>query len=286
MTVPYYCRSAQGPGLWGLLNPVGMVRNLWGHRHLALQLARRDIVGRYRAAQLGMVWSVLTPLILLGIYTFIFAVVFKAKWGRTASESRAEFALTMFCGMLVFNLFGEVVTRAPMMVVSYPNYVKKVVFPLETFVVSGLLTALFNMLVGFAVWLAGTVLLIGLPPMTAVWLPLVLVPICLLTCGVGWVLASLGVFIRDVGHVVVLAVQVLFFMTPIFYRIEAVPAAYQRFLRINPLAHVVEDARRVLMWGSPPDWRWWLPSVAASAVLALLGYAFFMKSKRAFSDVI
>lgn len=279
-------RSGAGLSVGSYLRPGRMLRELWAKRDLAVQLARRDVVGRYRAARLGLLWSVLTPLILLGIYTFVFTVVFRFRWNDAAPESRGQFALTMFCGMLLFNLFAEVVTRAPVMIVSNPNYVKKVVFPLETFVVSGLLSALFNMLVGFAVWLIGTVLLIGPPPITCVWLPVVLMPVCLLTCGVAWVLAALGVFIRDVGHVVVLGVQVLFFMTPIFYRIEAVPPAFQRFLRINPLAHVVEDARRVLMWGSSPDWRWWLPSLVISGSLALLGYAFFMKSKRAFGDVI
>ncbi len=264
-----------------------MFRNLWGHRYLALQLARRDVAGRYRATQLGLLWSILTPLILLGIYTFVFAVVFKARWDvRNQNESRGEFALTMFCGMLLFNLFAEVVNRSPGMIVGVPNYVKKVVFPLEVFVVSGLLSSLFNLLVGLVVWGVGMALILGLPPWTVLWLPVVLVPVCLMTAGLSWVLASLGVFVRDVGHAVVLATQVLFFTTPVFYRLEAVPPAYQRLLMLNPLTHAVEDARRVLMWSMPPDWKWWFPSLGVSALLAVLGYALFMKSKRAFADVI
>lgn len=279
-------RTAQGPRLTSLLNPVSMVRNLWAHRELIVQLSRRDIVGRYRAAQLGLLWSILTPLILLVIYTFVFTVVFHARWGDDPTESRGEFALTMFCGMLLFQLFSEVVNRAPNMVVSNPNYVKKVVFPLEVFVPSAILSGLFSLLVGLAVWLLGMLLILGPPSVTILWLPIVLVPVCLTTAAVAWVLASVGVFLRDVGHAVALATQVLFFITPIFYRIDRVPYPYRRLLELNPLTHAVEDARRVLMWGGHPDWRWWLPSVAASGLAALLGYAFFMKSRRAFGDVL
>ena len=264
-----------------------MVRSLWSHRELTWQLARRDIESRYRSARLGLLWSVLTPLILLAIYTFVFAVVFKVRWGDDQSQSRGEFALIMFCGMLLYNLFAEVVNRAPLMVVANPNYVKKVVFPLEILVLSGLLCALINMLIGYGAWWVGWALIRGTwPHGTAVWFPIAIVPVCLTTLGVSWLLAALGVFIRDVGHAVALAVQALFFMTPIFYSIERVPYPFRRVLELNPLTYAIEDVRRVLMWGQPPNWAWWCGTVAASAVLAVLGYAFFMKSKRAFADVV
>lgn len=279
-------RTARGAGILPLLNPWAMLRNLWTHRELIVAFARREIQGRYRAAQLGLVWSILTPLILLVIYTFVFSVVFNARWGEQASESKGVFALTMFCGLLLFNLFSEVVNRAPGLIVNNVNYVKKVVFPLETFVPSVLLGGLFNLLVGLGVWLIGRALIVGWPPWTMVLLPAVLLPVCLTTAGLAWVLASLGVFIRDVGHAVGLLVQVLFFTTPIFYSLDRVPRPYRGVLEINPLTHAVEDARRVLMWGGLPEWRSWLLLTGASAGLALLGYAFFMKSKRAFADVI
>lgn len=268
------------------LNPVVMMRNLWRQRELIVQLAKRDIQGRYRATHLGLLWSVITPLLLLVIYTFVFAVVFQSRWSDAAPESKAEFALTMFCGMLLFNLFSEVVNRAPAMIVSNPNYVKKVVFPLEIFVVAGLLSALFNLLVGFVVWGAGMFLLMHTPPWTVVWLPAVILPVCLVTAGISWFLASLGVFMRDIGHFVILATQVLFFITPIFYSIQRVQPPFRRILEINPLSHSVEDARRVMIRGLAPDWVWWAPTLAAAALLAWAGYAFFMKSKRAFADVV
>jgi lipopolysaccharide transport system permease protein len=269
------------------LDPAEMIRNLWAHRELTWQLAKREIQGRYRATHLGLLWSVLTPLILLIIYTFVFAVVFKSRWyDGGVPESRSEFALTMFCGMLLFSLFSEVVNRAPSMVVSNSNYVKKVVFPVEMFVISGLLSALFNLVVGSLVWLAGMILLRGMPPWTIFWLPLVLLPVCLTTLGISWFLASLGVFIRDLNYVVALGTQILFFITPVFYSIQRVPQPYRRFLELNPLSHSVEDARRVMMYGLRPEWGWWAATLGSSVVIAVLGYAFFMKSRRAFADVI
>lgn len=273
--------------LLGLLNPAAMLRNLWRHRDLMWQLARRDVAGRYKAAGLGFLWAILTPLCLLTIYTFVFTVVFKARWRADASEGKGLFALTMFSGLLLYNLFLEVVNRAPGLIVGNPNYVKKVVFPLEIFVVSSLLSAAFTMLVGYGVWLLGFLIVLDAwPPWTICLFPLVVLPVAVLSTGLGWILASLGVFIRDVGHAVVLVTQILFFATPIFYSIEQVPEPWRQILKLNPLAQSVEDVRRVLMWGEMPHWGTWLVTLLAASIVAVIGYAFFNKSKRAFADVL
>jgi len=280
-------RSAAGRPLTAYLNPVHMVQNLWTHRHVTGQLAWREIMGRYRAARLGLLWSILTPLLMLVVYTFVFSVIFQSRWNPAADESKARFALTLFCGLLVWTVFAEVVARAPMLVVFNPNYVKKVIFPLEVLTVATLGGALFNLLVGLGVWAVGlAVFEWRLPPVTLLYFPAVLAPVCLLTLGVTWVLASLGVFIRDIGPAVQVALQLLFFGTPIFYRIEVVPEPYRSIMYLNPLTQAVEAARRVMMLGQPPEWAGWVLSLAASAAAALLGYAFFMKSKRAFADVL
>ncbi len=218
---------------------------------------------------------------------------FACPIGVLANFSALHLIPFMTIGLLVlFGLFSEVVNRAPYMIVGNPNYVKKVVFPLEVFVLSGLGSALINMLIGYGAWLIGWVLIERcLPPWTIVWMPVVLLPVCLTTAGVSWALASIGVFVRDVGHAVSLATQVLFFATPIFYSLQRVPQPWRRVLEVNPLTHAIEDLRRIMMWkgGGPapqPEWAWWIAITAVSAVLALLGYAFFMKSKRAFADVI
>jgi lipopolysaccharide transport system permease protein len=291
--------SGSGVPIASLFNPLRAVRNLWSHRNLMIQMAARDIAGRYRSSLLGMFWAVITPLLLLTIYTFVFSVVLKARWGQGTSEPAGDFAITMFCGMLVFNLFAESVNRAPGLIVSNPNLVKKVVFPLEVLVPSTLLAAGFTLLVGVGVWLIGWFFVTrSAPSPTILWLPIVLLPVCLLTLGLSWILASLGVFARDMGHIVALVTQMLFFTTPVFFRLDTMKEPFRTLISLNPLTHVVEDARQVMMgeyyWkllGQPdgpthPTWETWGVNVLASGAIAMLGYAFFVKSKRAFSDVI
>lgn len=280
-------RSSAAVPLAAYLNPLAMLANLSRHSYLTWQLARRELHARYRGTHLGLLWAVLTPLLMLAIYTFIFAIIFKTRWNAAAEETRGEFALTLFCGLLLYNVFAEVVNRSSGMIVSVPNYVKKLVFPVEIFVVAGLLSAVINMLLSLGVWLLGWLLLKWtLPHATLVYVPLVVLPVALTALGIGWTLASLGVFVRDVGHAVGIAVQMLFFLTPIFYQLEAVPQPYRALVALNPLAHAVEDMRRVMMFGQPPMWLGWSLALAGSMLLALGGYAFFMKSKRAFADVL
>lgn len=264
-----------------------MARNLWSHRELTLQLAGREIRERYRGAQLGFLWVMLPPLLMLAIYTFVFSVLFDARWGRGPGETRGEFALTLFAGMVLYQLFADVVTRAPSLVESHRSYVKKVVFPLEVLVVKALLTACFTTLVGYGIWLVGWVAVKQTwPHLTLAWLPVVLAPVVLATAGVSWILSSLGVFVRDLRPGVTLGVQALFFLTPIFYSLEVVPAPFRGLLRLNPLTHSVEAVRAILMWGTSPDWTSLGVALVGSALLAVSGYAFFVKSKRAFADVL
>jgi lipopolysaccharide transport system permease protein len=278
--------TARPLGIVHLLNPLALARNLWRHRDLIRQFTRREIEGRYRGSFLGIFWSFINPLVLLLIYTFVFGVVFQARWPQARSDSLAEFAIVLFCGMVAFNVFGECATRAPGLIIGVPNYVKKVVFPLETLAVSALGAALFHGLVGLVILLVANLLVNGTLHWTLVLLPLVLLPLVLLSLGVSWLLASLGVFIRDIGQAIGLLVQVLFFLTPIFYAFESIPAPLQPLIRLNPLASVVENCRRVVLWGMLPSWpRLGLWILATSAV-AVLGYAWFMKTKKGFADVI
>jgi lipopolysaccharide transport system permease protein len=267
-------------------NPLVMIRNLWGQRDLVRQFALREVMGRYKGSYLGILWSLLTPLLMLAIYTFVFAVVFNVRWGTSPSESRAEFALTLFCGLIAFNVFSECLGRAPGLVVSNPNYVKKVVFPLEILPLGVLGSALVHSLISLAILCLGLLAFVGTLPWTLIYLPLVYLPLVGLSLGVSWLVASLGVFIRDLGNFVGLALQALFFMTPIIYPISAVPEALQPVLRLNPLSSVVEDFRRVIMWGQSPDWPWWGAVTLLSGLAVVAGYVWFMKTKRAFADVI
>lgn len=273
-------------GLWELLNPVAAARNLWRHRGLIAQFTRREIEGRYRGSFLGLLWSFITPLVLLLIYTFVFGVVFQSRWPQARTESLGEFAVVLFAGLITFNIFAEVVTRAPGLVVGVPNYVKKVVFPLEILPVSVLGAALYHAAVGLLILLGAHLLSGGALHWTALLLPLVLPPLIGLALGLGWLLASLGVFIRDLGNAIGLLVQVLFFLTPIFYSVELVPEPYRGLLLLNPLSPVIANMRAVLLWGEPPDWAAVATGSILGALAAMLGYAWFMQTRKAFADVI
>lgn len=278
--------TSQPDSLLRHLNPLALALNLWRQRDLIRQFTWREIEGRYRGSNLGLLWSFVNPLALLLIYTFVFGVVFRSRWPNGGNGSLIEFALVLFSGMIAFNIFSECVARAPQLVISVPNYVKKVVFPLEILPVSALGAALFHGGVSLSILLLANLIVSGRLPWTLVLLPLVLLPLVLLSLGLGWFLSSLGVFIRDIGHSVGLVLQVLFFMTPIFYPIEAVPALLQPLIWLNPLTGIVENWRRVVLWGQLPSWSSLLLALVLNAVILILGYTWFMKTKKAFADVI
>lgn len=244
------------------------------------------MAGRYKGSYLGFLWSLINPLLLLVIFTFVFSVIFKAKWGISVSESKVEFALTLFCGLVVFNLFSECLNRAPGSILANPNYVRRTVFPLEILPITILLSSLIHMLISLGVLVLGILIFLRIVHWTIIYLPLILFSLMALTLGLTWALSSLGVFIRDIGYVVGFFMTGLFFLTPIFYPISAVPENFQILMKLNPLSVIVECNRRALIWGQPPDWLWLGTETLLSLVIMFLGYGFFMKSKRAFADVI
>jgi lipopolysaccharide transport system permease protein len=267
-------------------NPLKMARNLWSHRELIGQFTKRQVLQRYKGSYLGVVWSFATPLALLTVYTFVFSVIFKARWEGAITDSHAEFALALFAGLIAYNVFSEVTLAAPGLIVGNPNYVKKVVFPLEILPVSALGAAVVNSLFSLSILLLGEMLIVGRIPLTLVYLPLMYAPLLLLCLGLGWFFASLGVFIRDIGPVLQVVVQILFFLTPIFYPISAIPERFRMFIYLNPLTFIVNHFRRVALFGQSPDWLEFLGMTAATAVVCLLGYVWFMKSKKTFADVV
>jgi homopolymeric O-antigen transport system permease protein len=268
------------------LRPIGLAAHLWGHRRLIWQFARREVEGRYRASFLGILWSFVHPLTLLLVYTWVFGVIFRARWPATRTGRLGEFALVLFSGLVVFNVFAECLSRAPGLIVAVPSYVKKVVFPLEVLPVSLLASAAFHGLVSLALLLVFCRIVLGELPWTVLLIPLVALPAVFLCLGLTWLVASLGVFLRDLGHLVPLLVQVVFFMTPVIYPADAVPERFRVVMSLNPLAWVVENVRRLLFAGALPDWAGLGAWAAASAAVMVLGYAWFMKTKRGFADVL
>ncbi len=267
-------------------NPFKMVRHLWQQRDLITQFTKRQILQRYKGSYLGVLWSFVTPLVMLLIYTFVFSVVFQARWEGAVTDNHAEFALMLFAGLIAFNVFSEAITTAPSLITSNGNYVKKVVFPLEILPVTNLATALINSFFSLLILQIGMVVFLGRCSWTIILLPLLYIPLTLLCLGLSWFLASLGVFIRDIGPLLGLVVQMLFFLTPIFYPMTAVPENVRFVIYLNPLAFIVNHFRRVILLNQMPDWgEFWLVT-AATFIVCMLGYIWFMKSKRVFADVV
>lgn len=267
--------------------PLGdVVSRLWRYRALVVQLARRDVTGRYRGSVLGLLWSLFHPVLMLATYTFVFSVIFKARWGEGVGESKVEFAIILFTGLIVFSLFSECINRAPGLVLNNVNYVKKVVFPLEILPWVTFCSALFHFIVSLAVLLVFMLIAGGALHWTIVLLPLVMLPLVLLTLGLSWLLASLGVYIRDVGQSVGVVTTVLMFLSPIFYPITAVPEAYQGWIRRNPLTQAIEQARDVIIFGRVPDWSVLLIWTFVGILIAWLGLAWFQRTRGGFPDVL
>lgn len=222
---------------------------------------------------------------MLLVYTFVFSVVFQARWPG-GGESKVEFALVLFTGLIVFSLFAECVARAPGLILAHSNYVTKVVFPLEILPVVMLLSAGFHLAVGALIWLGFHFVVRGIPPGTALLLPLALAPLAMLTLGVSWFLASLGVYLRDVSQVVGVLVTMLMFLTPIFYAVSSVPAEFQLVMLANPLTTIIEQVRDLMLWGEGMDWAGWGLQMALSLVVAWAGFAWFQHTRRGFADVL
>lgn len=262
-----------------------MLSTLWRNRELIITSAKREVLGRYRGSALGLLWSFFNPLFMLAVYTFVFSIVFKARW-KVESDSKTEFAMMLFAGLIVFNLFGECISRAPSLVLGNVNYVKKVIFPLEILPVVTLLSALFHGMISLGVWLLAYLVFFGLPYLTVLYLPLIMAPLLLFILGLSWLLASIGVFLRDVSQFIGTIISVLMFLTPIFYPVSALPEEFRQWLYLNPITPVIEQARDALFWGRPPDFALLTIYTMASAVLAWLGFAWFQKTRKGFADVL
>ncbi len=256
---------------------------LFDHHALIWRLTQREIEGQYRSAYLGLVWSLITPLLMLGAYTFVFAGVFGFRW--RGEGTTIEFALIIFTGLLLFNLFAECISRAPNLMFDYRNYIKKVIFPLEIAPIVVLNVALFRLLVSLIVLIPFYALIFGYPPPTFWLTPFLIVPFCALLLGLMWLLASLGVFLRDIGQLVAVVVPLLMLLSPIFYPLAAVPQDYQWLIGLNPLTPLLENVRTVLFLGQWPN-LWFLLYSLICFAMAVLGFRWFMFTKKAFADVV
>lgn len=262
-----------------------MISSLFRNWQIINTMIRRDISGRYKGSLAGVAWAVVNPILMLAIYTFVFSVVFNARW-KTDAGSKADFAIVLFCGLIIFSIFAECVNRAPGLIAGHANYVKKIVFPLETLVWVIMGTAVFHALVSLGVLFAAELLLYGRIPWTAILLPLVIIPCILLTVGVSWFVASIAVFVKDFAQITAMFTTVLMFLSPLFFPISAVPEKYQSLLLINPMAMLIQSSRETLIYGVIPSGKGLLGIWVLGLVVAWLGHAWFMKTKMAFADVL
>ncbi|NOU00022.1 MAG: ABC transporter permease [Gallionella sp.] len=267
-------------------SPAALIRSVWRNRHLIAQMTRREVVGRYRGSILGLAWSFFNPILMLVVYTFVFSVVFKAKWGAAGDQSQTNFAIVLFVGMIVHGLFAEMVNRAPGLILANVNYVKKVVFPLEILPIIGLGAALFHTLISLSVLFVAILLINGILDWTVIFFPLVILPLLIATLGVAWFLASIGVFVRDLGQITGMFTTVLMFISPVFYPISALPEKFQFWLMLNPLTFMIEQSRAVMVYGKLPDWNGLMLYTIASMAMAWAGYWWFQKTRKGFADVL
>jgi lipopolysaccharide transport system permease protein len=266
---------------------IALIASLWRNRSLIAQMTARDVVGRYKGSVMGLAWSFFNPIFMLTVYTFVFSVVFKSRWGGAGGdESKTQFAVVLFVGMIVHGLFAEVLNRAPGLVLGNINYVKKVVFPLEILPVVSMGAALFHSLISLVVLLAAFALFNGYVHWTALFAPVVLLPLLVATLGFAWMLASLGVFIRDVGQTIGIITTVLMFLSPVFYSITALPEKFRPWIMANPLTFIIEQARAVLVWGRLPAWGGLGIYLLAALAVAWIGFAWFQKTRKGFADVL
>jgi lipopolysaccharide transport system permease protein len=251
---------------------------------LIVSLTRRELMARYRGSVLGFLWTLVTPMVMIAIFTIIFAGIFKAKFG--ASTSQWDYALYLFCGLLPWNAFQESVQLSSSTIVARANLVKRVVFPLETLPVSLSLAAVVNQLFGTLVLIVAAAVLRREIHVTFVFLPFILIPQIIATFGASWLVASLGVFVRDIVQGVALFLMAWMYLTPIIYPESLVPESYRRVINLNPFTPLVRNYRRIILDGVGPDWQGLAYFLAFALVLFLFGYWWFARTRKNFADVV
>lgn len=274
--------SSQSPRALSLTGPFGA----WlRHRSLTIEMTRRDVLGRYRGASFGLLWSLISPFMMLVVYTLAFGYILRARWPGTTGNT-ADFAMLLFMGLIVHGFFAECLIRAPTLIAGNTNLVKKIVFPLDILPWTIVLSALFHALMNTLVFALLNFLLRGELHLTLLLWPVVLLPLVFLTLGTTWLLSSLSVFLRDIGQVTGVLATAMLFLSSAIIPVETLPARYQVVFRLNPLTFIIDQAREVAFWGRMPDWIGLGVYMAGALIFAYIGFAVFQKTRRGFADVL
>lgn len=257
---------------------------LWRYRGLVFELVKRELGGCYRGTFGGVFWSFARPLLMLFVYTLAFGVILKVRWG--ISGDTKEYAFMLYAGLIVFNAFADCLRRASTLITANPNFVKKVIFPLEILPLVMAITAIVQALISIAVWLVGYVLLFGTPKLTILYFPLILGGFFPVLLGVGWLLAAVGVIVRDVDQLTGLVSQALLFLTPIFFSIETAPRILRHVLMLNPLTFIIEQFRQVLFIGSAPNFTGLAVYLLLATAFSAASLSIFRRLRSTFADLI
>lgn len=268
-----------------LKNPLSPYEAVVRHFALIVQMAKREVAGRYRGSFIGLLWAFFNPLLMLGVYTFVFSVLLQSRWS-VESTGQMEYAVILFAGLIIHSMFAECANRAPSLIVENANFVKKIIFPLETLSWSLLGSALFHLLISTLVLLAFLPVVYGSIPWTAVLFPVVVLPFIPFLAGLVWLLASLGVFLRDLKQAIGIITPMMLFLAPIFYSKELISPQYRDLLYLNPLTVIVEASRDVLIWGNTPSWHMLGWYALASCLFAWAAFSWFERTRRGFADVL
>lgn len=255
------------------------------YRSLTWEMTQRDVLGRYRGATFGLVWSLLSPFLMLGVYTLAFGYVMKSRWPG-ASGNTTDFALILFLGLICHGFFAEVLVRSPNLVSGNSNLVKRIIFPLEILPWTVVLSASFHAVMNLLVYAVLAYVARGQLPWTVVFLPIVLAPLGLLASGTGWLLSAAGVYMRDIGQVVGVVATAMLFLSSAIVPVETLPPDYQAVFRLNPLTFVIDQVRDVAFWGRLPDWEGLSLYAALAGISAFGGFAAFQGMRRGFADVL
>lgn len=258
-----------------------LIRN----RSLIYELTRREINSKYKNNSLGILWLLILPLIMISIYTFVFSIIFEARWGQDDSN-KLDFALLLFIGLVIYNIFADCLVRSPQIIINHQNFVKKVIFPLEILPVVLVLSTLFNACVSICIWILFYALSNGWLPATIIYFPLIFFPIFFINIGISMILSAIGVYLRDIQHIMGVFVTILMFLSPIFYPMEAVPSYLHRYLNINPLSQLIEQCRNIMFFGIQPTFSTVVVLWLFGFIILLFGLWVFQKLRSGFADVI
>jgi lipopolysaccharide transport system permease protein len=266
-------------------SPASLWRSAWKNRELIYQLARKDIIGKYKGSLFGLAWSYISPLFMLGIYTVFFTQVFNARWG-VMGEGKGQYATALFAGLILHTALADCISRGSQLVTDNANYVTKVIFPLEILPWVSSMTAIYHALASLVVLAAFSLIFTGHIATTFLLFPVVYLPLLLACTAVGWLLASLGVYVRDIGQMTSLIVIALMYTAPVFFPMEMVPQGIRSIMRFNPLTFLIVEARKVLLWGQLPDWLGLAVYTGGALLACWLAYAWFQHTRKGFIDVL